>query len=139
MPSRARPSGGIGAGGYEDYWAQNATLAVFVRNPHSLPLQGAAELGAVGSLLLLGFACVVVLAGGAQAPRRGRGARRGRARRVARRWGRGAVIDWTWEIPAAFAPAIVAAGLLTASRPGRPLGRTPTGSGPGRWRSLGSR
>jgi tetratricopeptide (TPR) repeat protein len=29
----------------------------------------------------------------------------------------GAAIDWTWEIPAAFGPAVVCAGLLVASAP----------------------
>jgi tetratricopeptide (TPR) repeat protein len=29
----------------------------------------------------------------------------------------GALIDWTWEIPAAFAPAVVCAGLVAASAP----------------------
>ena len=32
------PLDGVGAGGYEDWWARHATVALFVRNPHSLPL-----------------------------------------------------------------------------------------------------
>jgi tetratricopeptide (TPR) repeat protein len=35
----------------------------------------------------------------------------------------GACVDWTWEIPAAFGPAVVCAGLLTASAPSRRLAR----------------
>ena len=35
----------------------------------------------------------------------------------------GAGIDWTWEIPAAFGPAVICAGLLTASVPALPLKR----------------
>ncbi len=34
-----------------------------------------------------------------------------------------AAIDWTWSIPAVFGPAVIAAGLLTASAPGRKLAR----------------
>ena len=33
-----------------------------------------------------------------------------------------AAIDWTWEIPAVFAPAVASAGLLAASAPGPRLG-----------------
>ena len=102
---------------FEDWWARNATIAVFVRNPHSLPLQEVAELGVVGVALLLGF-------GRGRRPRRlpaSLGRPRRRRRRPVAVLGRGgsrAAIDWTWEIPAVFAPAVVAAGLLTASAPG---------------------
>ena len=35
----------------------------------------------------------------------------------------GAAIDWTWEIPAVFGPAVIAAGLLTASAPSKAASR----------------
>ncbi len=113
---------GIGAGGYEDWWARNATLPVFVRNPHSLPLQQGAELGAVGVALLLAFCGAVGLA----AFRRlaaGVGGDGGLLLAVLVAAGFSAAIDWTWEIPAVFAPAVASAGLLTASAPGPRLGR----------------
>jgi hypothetical protein len=125
------PVAGIGAGAYEDYWAQNATLAVFVRNPHSLPLQQAAELGAVGLLLLVALGAVIALA----AYRRlaaGRGGDGGVLVAVLAAAAACAVIDWTWAIPAAVAPALAAAGLLTASAPGRRLG------GDAYWLGLGT-
>jgi tetratricopeptide (TPR) repeat protein len=35
----------------------------------------------------------------------------------------GALVDWTWEIPAVFAPAAICSALLLASAPSRPLAR----------------
>jgi hypothetical protein len=110
------PAAGIGEGGYEDYWARHADVPIFVRNAHSLPLQQAAELGTVGVLLFLGFLAAVVLAAWAKF-RAGRGAGGGVLVAVIAAAAVGAAIDWTWEIPAAFAPAVVCAGLLTASAP----------------------
>jgi hypothetical protein len=116
------PVAGIGAGAYEDWWAGNAPIAVFVRNPHSLPLHQLAELGLIGGGLLVGFLAAIAVAA--------------RRRLTAGLEGDGglliavivtaaaiATVDWTWQIPAAFAPAVIAAGLLSAAAPGRPLGR----------------
>ena len=49
------PGHGLGAGGWEAYWGVNSTIPRFARNPHSLPLQSAAELGIPGIALLLGL------------------------------------------------------------------------------------
>jgi hypothetical protein len=110
------PAAGIGEGGYEDYWAHHADVPIFVRNAHSLPLQQAAELGTVGIVLFIGFLSAVVVAAWAKF-RAGRGAGGGVLVAVIAAAAVGASIDWTWEIPAAFAPAVVCAGLLTASAP----------------------
>jgi hypothetical protein len=110
------PVDGLGAGGYEDYWARHATVPLFVRNPHSLPLQQAAELGIGGLLLFVGFVAAV----GVASWRRLRAGLTGDAGilvAVVVAGAVGAAIDWTWEIPAAFGPAVIAAGLLTASEP----------------------
>jgi hypothetical protein len=110
------PAGGIGAGGYEEYWAQHAPVALFVRNPHSLPLQQAAELGIGGILLFAGFLAALIVAA-RRGLARGRHGDAGVLLAVIVAGALGATIDWTWELPAAFAPVIVAAGLLTASAP----------------------
>ncbi len=115
------PVAGIGAGAYEDYWAQHGTIAVFVRNPHSLPLQELAEQGLVGLMLLLGVAVAVALAAWRWLASRPAGPA-GALIAVVAATAASALIDWTWQIPAATAPALVAAGLLTASAPGRKLG-----------------
>jgi hypothetical protein len=110
------PAAGIGEGGYEDYWARNADVPIFARNAHSLPLQQAAELGALGIALFTGFLAAVAVAAHAKF-RAGREAGGGVLVAVIAAAAVGASIDWTWEIPAAFAPAVVGAGLITASAP----------------------
>jgi O-Antigen ligase len=125
------PVAGIGAGGYEDWWARNATLPVFVRNPHSLPLQQAAELGVGGLVLLLVFGGAVALAA-ARRLSAGIEPDTGVLLAVVVAGGLSAAIDWTWAIPAVFGAALVAAGLLTASAPGAALGRR------GYWLGLGT-
>jgi tetratricopeptide (TPR) repeat protein len=87
-----------------------------VRNPHSLPLQQAAELGLAGLTLFLGFLAALALA----AWRRLAHDRVGDAGvlvAVLLAGTLGSAIDWTWEFPAAFGPAVACAGLLTASAP----------------------
>jgi O-Antigen ligase len=110
------PIAGVGAGGYEEYWARHASVPLFVRNAHSLPLQQAAELGSAGVLLLLGFLASVGVAAWARL-RAGRGGEGGVLVAVIASAAFGAAVDWTWEIPAAFAPAVICAGLLAASAP----------------------
>lgn len=110
------PGHGIGAGGWEPYWGAHSTIPRFVRNPHSLPLQAAAELGIPGIALLLGFVAVVALA----ASRLLRLPDRGDAPvlvAVLAAAAVGATTDWTWEIPAVIGSAVVCAGLLVSSAP----------------------
>jgi tetratricopeptide (TPR) repeat protein len=113
----SRPITGIGAGAFEDWWAQNATIPVFVRNPHSLGLQQLSELGIAGFLLFAAFAGTVAFA----AWRRLRTAPRGDGSvlvGVLAASAVGTAVDWTWAIPAVIAPGIAAAAMLTASTPG---------------------
>jgi hypothetical protein len=118
-----KPVGGVGVGGFEDWWAGHATVPLFVRNPHSLPLQQAAELGLPGFLALIGFLAALGVAA----------VRALRARRpesdigvllaVVAAASIGAAVDWTWEIPAVFGPALVCAALLLGSAPSQPVRR----------------
>jgi O-Antigen ligase len=110
------PVRGLGAGGWEAYWGAHATIPRFTRNPHSLPLQAAAELGVAGIVLLLGFFAVL----GKATLRRLRRRRRGDAPVLAAvivSAAVGAVTDWTWEFPAVIGPAVICAGLLLSSAP----------------------
>ncbi len=116
------PVEGLGAGGYENYWGQHAPVLLYARNPHSLPLQQAAELGIPGIALFAGF----VVAAGIAIRRRlaaGREGDLGVLAAVLAAGAIGACVDWTWEIPAAFGPAVVCAALLTASAPARRIAR----------------
>ncbi|MFL5892064.1 MAG: O-antigen ligase family protein [Solirubrobacterales bacterium] len=113
----SRPVYGIGAGNYQLWWNSHAPINVQTLDAHSLYLQTLAELGVVGLLLLLAFLGCVLVAG----------FRRTLAFRHAGRWGdalaaalalflaglASAALDWTWQLPAAFAPVILAAALLT--------------------------
>ena len=113
------PVAGIGAGAFEDWWSRNGSLPVFVRNPHSLPLQQAAELGLVGLLLSIGFLAAVALAARtrlADGPGEGNDedGDAGVLIAVVLAGCICAAIDWTWAIPAVFGPVVIAAALLTA-------------------------
>jgi hypothetical protein len=117
---KSEPVVGLGAGEFATWWTEHGTLSQPVTNAHSLFIESLAELGIVGFALIVGFFAVPALAG----------LRRGLAlRRLDRRspevgvtavalaiLAAGAVsaaTDWTWELPAAFAPVVVAAALLT--------------------------
>ena len=117
---------GIGAGGFTDYWNANGTLVVSVDNPHSGPLQVFAELGIPGVLLLAGLLGTVAFA--VVAGLRGRASPQDRARSgviaaILLAGLVGFLIDWTWEMPAAFAAVVVAAALACRGpRPRLPAG-----------------
>jgi hypothetical protein len=108
-----RPLTGIGAGGYEAWWGEHASLQVFIRNAHSILIEMLAELGPLGLLLILGFVGVPLWAG-----LRGRRTDVFDSARVPvlAMLGVGtfaAAIDWMWELPAVFGLTVVAAALLS--------------------------
>jgi hypothetical protein len=108
------PLRGIGAGGYEAWWAQNGSLAYYIRDAHSMVAEVLAELGVLGLIALLTFvggAAAAGLAARAADARAGPAAVGGAIALLAC----GATslsIDWTWELPAAFVLVVVAAGVL---------------------------
>jgi hypothetical protein len=105
------PVRGVGAAGYESYWAQNGSVPYYIRDAHSLPVELAAELGVVGLLTLLAFLGIAVAAA-----LRSRGADpavTAGCLAVIAAGGASAAIDWSWELPAAFLPVVVAAALIT--------------------------
>ena len=118
-----KPVGGLGVGGFEDWWAGHATVPLFVRNPHSLPLQQAAELGLPGLLALIGFLAALAVAAIRALRARRRESDVGVLLAVVGAASIGAAVDWTWEIPAVFGPALVCAALLLGSAPSQPVRR----------------
>ena len=118
----SNPLDGVGAGGFEDWWARHAPVAIFARNPHSLPLQQAAELGLPGLLLFCGFLVALGIAA-VRRLRAGLAGDVGVLLAVVAAGAIGAAVDWTWEIPAVFGPVVVCAALLLASARSRPLAR----------------
>lgn len=112
----SKPVAGVGAGNFELYWNAHPQLALPLVNAHSLYLETLAELGPAGLALLLAFLAAPVI-----------GAVRRRssgepdpdddlALAVLAAGALSAALEWTWQIPAAFAPVIVAIGLLAAGR-----------------------
>jgi O-antigen ligase len=106
----AEPVHGVGAGGYEAWWLRHGSLAYYIRNAHSLFVETMAELGLLGLAALLAF-FVPAFAGGV----RGRGRDPGAAGIGLAALACGtasAAIDWTWQLPGAFAPVVVIAAVL---------------------------
>lgn len=112
---RDEPFHGIGAGGYQAYWAQHGSLPYFIRNAHSLFVEVLAELGLLGFLALLAFLVPPAVGGGALTRLlAGDGAAAAGGALAALACGvASAAIDWTWQLPAAFGPVVVVAAVLT--------------------------
>jgi O-Antigen ligase len=110
----SRPITGIGAGNYALYWNAHPEVALPLLNAHSLYLETLAELGLVGLALVLGFLATAAFAGW----RRRAAASGGEMAAALAVLAAGALtagLEWTWQLPAAFVPVVVAAGLLTAA------------------------
>ncbi len=111
------PIHGVGAGNYADTYTQRRRNPSYVRQPHSLPLQVLAELGALGLLLLGGFA--LALGWAAVRGRDGVGAApRVVAASVCTAYAAHASVDWLHNLPGISLGACAAAGLLLGSSPG---------------------
>ena len=118
----SRPLGGVGAGNFELYWNAHPQLALPLVNAHSLYLETLAELGPVGFALLLAFFAVPVVVVVRRRTSGASAAEDGAALALLAAGALSAALEWTWQIPAAFAPVIVAVGLLAAGRaPERPI------------------
>jgi hypothetical protein len=107
-----RPLLGGGAGSFEQYWRAHRPNSLEVRDAHSLYLETAAELGAVGLVLLIAFLFIPLLA-----------ARHRRAPLVPVALAAyvaflvHAGIDWDWELPAVTLTGLTcAAAALVAAR-----------------------
>ena len=117
------PLRGIGAGGFEGWFAHMGSIYYPVKDAHSQPLEILAELGAIGfALVLVAFGAVVIAAV--------RLWRRDDARGDVAALGGlllaaviAASVDWSWEIPAFAFPVLVAVAILVgpaASPPSPP-------------------
>lgn len=128
--SASEPLTGIGPGTFEYFWAREGTGVQFVRDAHSLYLEGLAELGPVGLLLVLAMVLTPIGFATTGAIRRGSSERRALLAASAASMTAFAVaagIDWTWELtvlPVIF--LVLAAGVLgpsAYSRKGRTASR----------------
>jgi O-Antigen ligase/Tetratricopeptide repeat len=127
------PVTGIGAGGYEAWWNQNGSITRVLRNAHSLFFETLGELGLAGLLLVLAFLALGAVYGWR---RRAGGSPDGAVEVALALLAAGvftAAIEWTWELPAAFGPVVIAVALLvgpaTIRRSPGPVGE-PGSDGP---------
>lgn len=114
-----QPLGGIGAGNYELAWNADPPIPWVVEHAHSLYLKMLAELGVLGPALMLAFLALGAAAGAARL-RRSSGSEVPAALAVLAAGALSASLEWTWEIPAAFGPVVVAVALLTGLATLRP-------------------
>jgi hypothetical protein len=111
---RTRPVVGRGAGSYEAWWAEHASISAFVRDAHSLYLETLGELGLIGFALLVAFIASCVVAGGRRLVGRTESERTAVAAllALAAAFIFEAGIDWMWEVTAVSLVAVFALGLL---------------------------
>ena len=105
------PVAGLGAGGFEEWWAETASIDLFARNAHSLPAGMLAEMGVLGGALLL-LVLAVLVWGAALGVRRGLHAQLAATSAITAATVIGSMLDWSWTVPAAFAPGMAAAALM---------------------------
>jgi O-antigen ligase len=113
-----KPLLGHGAGTYQFSWDQLRSIAMPVRNAHSLYLEAFAELGLFGGLLVLALVGALLWFGFA-AWRGARGAQQELCAALlaaALAFAVGAAFDWFWQIAALGAVFFLASGALVATR-----------------------
>src|SRR5439155_5935637 len=109
----AHPFHGIGAGQYETWWNQHGSLPRQVKDAHSLFFETLGELGLPGLLLICGFLGSGVVVALKRRREPGASPEVGAAFAVLAAVTVAAAVDWMWEIPAAFGPAVLAVALLS--------------------------
>lgn len=107
------PIGGLGAGGFEGWWAEHHTFTRPASFAHSIFVTWLADLGIVGLALVVGFLAVAFAAGLGARTGPGPASARAVALALLAAGTFSAAIDWMWEFPAAFVIVVVAAALLT--------------------------
>ena len=108
------PLTGIGPGTFEFWWAQEGTIAGFVRDAHSLYLETLGELGIIGFVLIVALVGGVLVIGVRRllAASEDRRALLAGAIAACAAFAFSAAVDWTWEVavlPGAF--LLLAAGI----------------------------
>jgi tetratricopeptide (TPR) repeat protein len=124
----AQPLAGAGQGTFARRWTEerryeNRTL--YLLQPHSLAVELAAELGAVGLGLFLAFAGLVLAAVARGPSRLLAAAAAGAFVAVVLQ----AAVDWTWWFPGVTAPVLLVAGAAAGGRPRSAPGAAPTAVG----------
>ncbi len=118
---RGEPLLGHGAGSYEAWWAERGSLAVFVRDAHSLYVESLAETGVLGVLLLVAAFSVGIVTAVRQLRRMPAAEALDLAAPTAVfvAFTAAAAIDWMWEMTVVSAVAFSCLALMVT-----PLGRS---------------
>src|SRR5215211_5921070 len=111
---QAHPVEGIGSGTWSLWWQRRPTVANYVRDPHSLFFEVAAELGTIGVLALLAMFAAILWAAWKAVREVPRDPAAPALLAAAAAFAVNVAIDWTWEITAVGAVFFVVAGLLVA-------------------------
>lgn len=118
---RQAPVWGDGAGSFEAWWAEHGSIALFVRDAHSLYLETLGELGVIGLALVLALVGSGMLVGALRAVRASGDTRvyGAAATAVFVAYATAAGIDWVWELTAVsvvgFVSLALAVGPATAA------------------------
>ena len=119
---RESPFLGKAAGSYESWWAEHGSIALFVKDAHSLYLETLGELGVVGFGLLLALFVAGVCVG-VQRARRAADDQRVTAAALSAvfvAYGAAAGFDWVWESTAVSVLAFAALALVSGSAAAAP-------------------
>ncbi len=108
-----QPVTGVGAAGYTPYWLEHREIAQPATRAHSLLLESAAELGVFGLALVLGFFGVAAVTGWRRTKRPSPMPDAAPALAVLVIGFVVCAVDWVWDLPAVFAPTVLAGALLT--------------------------
>ncbi len=107
------PVAGVGASGYTPYWFEHREIPIPATRAHSVLFETLAELGVLGFALLATFFACAAVAGVKRARAPDGVAETGPALALLAVGLAAAAVDWTWDLPAVFGLAVVAAALLT--------------------------
>lgn len=107
------PVWGDGAGSFEAWWAEHGSIALFVKDAHSLYLETLGELGVIGLALVLALVGVGTFVGAQRALRASEETRVyvAAVTAVFGAYATAAGIDWVWELTAVSVLGFVALAL----------------------------
>jgi O-antigen ligase len=114
--ARAHPFKGIGAGTFEYWWAEHATIGGFIRNAHSLWMETLAELGYPGLLLIVALFGVPLVGGAVRMPQMRTSHRTVAAAAMASlaAFCLSATFDWVWQVTVLPVSALLCGAVLVA-------------------------
>ncbi len=114
------PAVGVGASGYAPYWFEHREIAIPATRAHSLLFETLAELGIIGFAMVATFFGAALVAGVKRVRDPAVVAEAAPVLAVLVVGLAASAVDWTWDLPAVFGIAVVAAALLTgpATLPG---------------------